>query len=119
MFEGFPLRQLHLTSWQAASHFIIFFSVGLITRQAEFKECDVKTFSFSVTCPGQHNPAENQHVLYSMFGALQQEQRDSNGHGPPKESHVSGTPHEHHSVLHPGRGIWPGAHCLICFIQKT
>lgn len=37
VFEGFPLRQLHLTPWQAASHFVFFSSVGLITRQVEFK----------------------------------------------------------------------------------
>jgi len=93
--------------------------VGLITRQAEFKECDVKTSSFSVTSPGQHSPAENQHVFYSMFGALQQDQHGSNGHTPPKESPVLGTPREHPSALHPSRGVWPGARCLIRFMQTT
>lgn len=116
VFEGFPPRQLHLTTWQAASLFFFFSSVGLITRQAEFKECDVKTFSFSMTCPGQHNPAETQHVLYSMFSAFQQDQHDSNGHAPPKEPRALGTPREHCSALRPSRGIWPGARCLICFI---
>lgn len=42
-----------------------FFSVGLITRQAEFKECDVTTFTCSTAHPGQQNPAEHPCVLLS------------------------------------------------------
>lgn len=33
-----------------------------------------------MSCPGHHNPAENQHVLCGVFRALQQDPRGSNGH---------------------------------------
>lgn len=39
--------------------------MGLITRQAEFKECDVTTCTCSTAHPGQQNPAQHLHVLLS------------------------------------------------------
>lgn len=54
--------------------------MGLITQQAELKECNVTTFTSSMTCPGQENPAERQRVSHGTLSATQLD--DSNGHPP-------------------------------------